>query len=233
MYEFLQEYLVEFAYGGVFLVLLLCGLGLPVPEDIPIITSGYLVHLGTMSFWPALTANLLGIMLGDLMIYGFGYWMGPKALEPPHASPNLHAKPDGESAWLFRSSRKKGHLLRPLRRWSARAAVSHGGDHPSSDSDILRYGSDRRTTERAVVARGGLVFRRSHRRFSQDGGNGQGRIHPLRSCCGRLGGGKISLAKVAVERSPPCFRLRFRLGRRTPARKRRPRRFHARRAGRF
>ena len=81
MYGFLQEYLVEFAYGGVFLVLLLCGLGLPVPEDIPIITSGYLVHLGTMSFWPALTVNLLGIMLGDLMIYGFGYWMGPRALE--------------------------------------------------------------------------------------------------------------------------------------------------------
>ena len=81
MYEFLQEYLVEFAYGGVFLVLVLCGLGLPVPEDIPIITSGYLVHLGTMAFWPALGVNLLGIMLGDLMIYGFGYWMGPKALE--------------------------------------------------------------------------------------------------------------------------------------------------------
>ena len=81
MYGFLQEYLVEFAYGGVFLVLVLCGLGLPVPEDIPIITSGYLVHLGAMTFWPALTVNLLGIMLGDLMIYGFGYWMGPRAVE--------------------------------------------------------------------------------------------------------------------------------------------------------
>ena len=81
MYGFLQEYLVEFAYGGVFLVLVLCGLGLPVPEDIPIITSGYLVHLGAMAFWPALGVNLLGIMLGDLMIYGIGYWMGPKALD--------------------------------------------------------------------------------------------------------------------------------------------------------
>lgn len=81
MYGFLQEYLVEFAYGGVFLVLLLCGLGLPVPEDIPIITSGYLVHLGTMSFWPALAVNMLGIMLGDLIIYSFGYWMGPRAIE--------------------------------------------------------------------------------------------------------------------------------------------------------
>ena len=81
MYGFLQVYLVEFAYGGVFLILVLCGLGLPVPEDIPIIISGYLVHLGTMDFWPALTVNLLGIMLGDVMIYGFGYWMGPKALE--------------------------------------------------------------------------------------------------------------------------------------------------------
>ncbi len=81
MYGFLQVYLVEFAYGGVFLILVLCGLGLPVPEDIPIIASGYLVHLGAMDFWPALTVNLLGIMLGDVMIYGFGYWMGPKALE--------------------------------------------------------------------------------------------------------------------------------------------------------
>ena len=81
MFEFLQGYLVEFAYGGVFLILVLCGLGLPVPEDIPIITSGYLAHLGAMDFWPALTVNLLGIMVGDLMIYGFGYWMGPKALE--------------------------------------------------------------------------------------------------------------------------------------------------------
>ncbi len=81
MFEFLQGYPVEFAYGGVFLFLVLCGLGLPVPEDIPIITSGYLAHLGAMDFWPALTVNLMGIMLGDLMIYGFGYWMGPKALE--------------------------------------------------------------------------------------------------------------------------------------------------------
>ncbi len=81
MYGFLQVYLVEFAYGGVFLILVLCGLGLPVPEDIPIIISGYLVHLGAMDFWLALTVNLLGIMLGDVMIYGFGYWMGPKALE--------------------------------------------------------------------------------------------------------------------------------------------------------
>ncbi len=87
MFEFLQEYLVEFAYGGMFLVLLLCGLGLPVPEDVPIILSGYLAHLGVVGFWPALAANLLGIMVGDLAIYGLGYWMGPKALEHPLLRP--------------------------------------------------------------------------------------------------------------------------------------------------
>ena len=71
---------MESAYGGVFSSC--CSAAWAArAEDIPIITSGYLVHLGTMSFWPALTVNLLGIMLGDLMIYGFGYLMGPRALE--------------------------------------------------------------------------------------------------------------------------------------------------------
>lgn len=81
MFEILQAYLAEFTYAGIFLVLFLCGLGLPVPEDIPILVSGYLSHLGTIRPWPALAVNLAGILLGDLMIFSFGYWMGPRALQ--------------------------------------------------------------------------------------------------------------------------------------------------------
>ncbi len=87
MFGLLQEYLAEFTYVGIFLVLLLCGLGLPLPEDVPIILSGYLAHLGAVEFWPALAANLLGIMAGDLATYGLGYWMGPRALEHPLLRP--------------------------------------------------------------------------------------------------------------------------------------------------
>jgi membrane protein DedA with SNARE-associated domain len=80
MFEILQGYLAEFTYAGIFLVLLLCGLGLPVPEDIPIIISGYLAYLGTIRPLPALAVNLTAILIGDFMIYSFGYWMGPRAL---------------------------------------------------------------------------------------------------------------------------------------------------------
>ncbi|OGL58913.1 MAG: hypothetical protein A3I72_11550 [Candidatus Tectomicrobia bacterium RIFCSPLOWO2_02_FULL_70_19] len=81
MFEVLQAYLAEFTYAGIFLVLFLCGLGLPVPEDVPILVSGYLSHLGTIRPWPALAVNLTGILIGDLMIYSFGYWMGPRAVQ--------------------------------------------------------------------------------------------------------------------------------------------------------
>ena len=81
MFEILQAYLAEFTYAGIFLLLLLCGLGLPVPEDIPILVSGYLSHLGTIRPWAALAVNLTGILIGDIMIYSFGYWMGPRAMQ--------------------------------------------------------------------------------------------------------------------------------------------------------
>lgn len=81
MFEILQAYMAEFTYAGIFLILLLCGLGLPIPEDVPILVSGYLSHLGTIRPLHALAVNLTGILLGDLIIYSFGYWMGPRALQ--------------------------------------------------------------------------------------------------------------------------------------------------------
>lgn len=87
MFEILEVYLAEFTYAGIFFVLLLCGMGLPVPEDIPILISGYLSHLGTINIWAALGVNFAGILIGDLTIYAVGYWMGPRAREIPLLHP--------------------------------------------------------------------------------------------------------------------------------------------------
>lgn len=81
MFEVIEFYLAEFTYAGIFFVLLLCGLGLPIPEDIPIMTSGYLAHLGTINIWAALGVNLAGVMIGDLTIYSIGYWLGYRVEE--------------------------------------------------------------------------------------------------------------------------------------------------------
>lgn len=81
MFEAVQFYLAEFTYGGIFFVLLLCGLGLPIPEDIPILTSGYLAHLGTINIWAALAVNLAGVLIGDIIIYSLGRYWGPRTAD--------------------------------------------------------------------------------------------------------------------------------------------------------
>ncbi len=81
MFEIIQAYITEFTYVGIFIVLLLCGFGLPLPEDIPIIVSGYLVHLGAIDFGFALAVNLAGVMIGDMIIFSIGYWWGPRATQ--------------------------------------------------------------------------------------------------------------------------------------------------------
>lgn len=81
MFEAIQSYLAEFTYAGIFLILLLCGFGLPIPEDIPIIASGYLSYLGTINIWAALAVNFAGVLIGDIFIYSLGYWWGPRAAE--------------------------------------------------------------------------------------------------------------------------------------------------------
>ncbi|MEE9275855.1 MAG: DedA family protein [bacterium] len=87
MFEIVQGYLAEFTYGGIFLLLLMCGLGFPLPEDIPILISGYLSHLGVIELWPALAVNLGGVLIGDLTIYFLGYWLGRRALSHPLLRP--------------------------------------------------------------------------------------------------------------------------------------------------
>ena len=65
---------------AVFGVLLLCGLGLPIPEDIPLISAGYLIHLHK-SNWPiALIVCMLGVLTGDSIIFWFGKRLGNKLL---------------------------------------------------------------------------------------------------------------------------------------------------------
>jgi membrane protein DedA with SNARE-associated domain len=79
MFEIVQAYIAEFTYAGIFLILLLCGFGLPLPEDIPILISGYLAYKGTIEIWPALAVTAAGVLIGDIVIYSLGRWWGPRS----------------------------------------------------------------------------------------------------------------------------------------------------------
>jgi membrane protein DedA with SNARE-associated domain len=72
-----------FSYGIVFVVLLLCGLGVPLPEDISLILGGYLVHDGKAQLALMMATGFLGILLGDTIIFLAGRRIGSQIGNKP------------------------------------------------------------------------------------------------------------------------------------------------------
>ena len=68
------------AYLIIFGILLACGIGLPLPEDIPLIATGYLIWDGTMAWVPALLVTLAGVLVGDTLLFYLGRKVGKRIL---------------------------------------------------------------------------------------------------------------------------------------------------------
>jgi membrane protein DedA with SNARE-associated domain len=81
---FLANYSEHFIYGGLFLILLLGGLGLPLPEELTLLTGGFFVHLGIARFYPILAVAFVGVLIGDLIIYSIGRKWGHGILTHQH-----------------------------------------------------------------------------------------------------------------------------------------------------
>ncbi len=79
--ERLTDLLIErLGYLGIALVLVLGGLGLPIPEEAPILVAAVLSHEGRLWAPFALLACLIGVLAGDLVVYFLGYFYGEKVL---------------------------------------------------------------------------------------------------------------------------------------------------------
>ena len=70
-------------YLGLFLTLCAAGLGLPIPEEIPIVTAGVLAHRGVVQWWLALPVCIAGVVVGDVALYSIGRHWGDRALALP------------------------------------------------------------------------------------------------------------------------------------------------------
>lgn len=66
------------AYGLVLLVLLLCGLGVPMPEDVALITGGFLVYQGAARLDGMIAVAFLGILAGDSIAFMLGRTLGDR-----------------------------------------------------------------------------------------------------------------------------------------------------------
>jgi membrane protein DedA with SNARE-associated domain len=67
-------------YLGIFTVLLLGSLGVPIPEEMPIIAAAVLSHEGLARWWLALPVCLLGVLSGDVVLYWVGRHWGEQVL---------------------------------------------------------------------------------------------------------------------------------------------------------
>lgn len=81
--EFLSQFQGLSAYGLVVGTLLICGLGVPIPEDITLIAAGILAAVESMSLPGALAAGLFGVLAGDAFMFYLGRFYGRRALSLP------------------------------------------------------------------------------------------------------------------------------------------------------
>lgn len=80
MNGWLQEIFGRSHYLAPFLVLLLCGLGLPLPEEVTLLGSGILLHQGKVLFVPIVIVCSAAILIGDSVPFWLGRRYGMSAL---------------------------------------------------------------------------------------------------------------------------------------------------------
>lgn len=73
--------LEQFHLLGMFVLLLACGFGLPMPEDIILISGGILAQRENASLWPSFLVAYVGVIMGDSIMYFLGYRYGHRLLD--------------------------------------------------------------------------------------------------------------------------------------------------------
>ncbi|MGA8567909.1 MAG: DedA family protein [Candidatus Binataceae bacterium] len=69
-------YIQHFTYAGLLVVLILCGMGLPIPEDVALLAGGFLVHRGVIQYPMTLAVALVGVVAGDNSLFFLGRRFG-------------------------------------------------------------------------------------------------------------------------------------------------------------
>ncbi len=74
----MESFLQQLPHLGVVLVLLAGGMGVPIPEDVPLLVSGYLCHLGTAQIHILLPLAFGAVVGGDLIMFSLGRRYGDR-----------------------------------------------------------------------------------------------------------------------------------------------------------
>jgi membrane protein DedA with SNARE-associated domain len=87
-----EEFLQYWDYIGVFLGIIATGLGAPMPEELPVVIGGGIVHdlnVTDWRWWRMLLACIAGVIVGDTCLYMIGRFWGIRLVHIPFIKKHL------------------------------------------------------------------------------------------------------------------------------------------------
>ena len=92
----MEAFLESWGYLGVFVGILLTGLGFPMPEELPVVLGGALAggfagdaRSITIHWWIMLPVCIVGVVIGDSFLYWIGRLWGAKLVDRPFVQKHL------------------------------------------------------------------------------------------------------------------------------------------------
>jgi membrane protein DedA with SNARE-associated domain len=86
--HYLIDFFTSFGYIAVFIVLVACGFGVPIPEDVTLVAGGVICALSYAAVHPLhievmIVVALSGVLIGDGIMYLLGRTLGPRVTKMP------------------------------------------------------------------------------------------------------------------------------------------------------
>lgn len=80
MLTLLETFFQQFGYAAVFFVLVICGFGVPIPEDITLVAGGIISGLGYANVHIMFAVGMAGVLVGDGIMFLLGKTYGTEIL---------------------------------------------------------------------------------------------------------------------------------------------------------
>ena len=80
MLALLEQFFIQFGYLAVFFVLILCGFGIPIPEDVTLVAGGVISGLGYTDVHIMAVVGMAGVLAGDGIMFLLGRHYGDRLL---------------------------------------------------------------------------------------------------------------------------------------------------------
>jgi membrane protein DedA with SNARE-associated domain len=82
-FDFLLPIFTHYGYIAVFVMLLICGFGVPVPEDVTLVTGGVIAGLGYANPHVMFAVGMAGVIIGDGIMFSLGRGYGDRIVQAP------------------------------------------------------------------------------------------------------------------------------------------------------